>query len=234
MNEAAWPMSTGTVIERPSYLELALILLTGVLHVAIELAWGAGVHGLRAAWPERLYTASVTVIWCTYVLWRGVREPGLRSRWGFRLDNALPAFCTCLLFVIPATAILALYAIIVNRLAIPTTFWTALLLYPLYGIAQQFALQVLVTRNLRALISRQALRVFLVAAFFSAAHFPNQPLMTLTFIAGLGFTLVYEVHPNLWVVGIAHGFLGALAYHWVLGLDPGAEIIAVIQQAALR
>lgn len=227
-------MSTGTVIERPSYLELALILLTGVLHVVIELAWGAGVHGFRPAWPERLYTVSVTVIWGTYVLWRGVCEPGLRSRWGFRLDNALPAFCRCLIFVIPATAILALYAIIANQLPIPTTFWVTLPLYPLYGIAQQFALQILVMRNLRALISRQALRIFLVAAFFSAAHFPNQPLMVLTFIAGGGLTLIYEGYPNLWVVGMAHGFLGALAYYWVLGLDPGAEIIAVIQQAVLR
>lgn len=231
MNEAAWSMSTGTVIERPSHLELALILLTGVLHVVIELAWGAGVHGFRSAWPERLYTVSVTVIWGTYVLWRVVCEPGLKSRWGFRLDNALPAFCTCLVFVIPATALLALYALIANRLAIPTTFWIALLVYPLYGIAQQFALQVLVTRNLRALISRQPLRILTVAAFFSAAHFPNQPLMVLAFLAGGGLTLIYEVDPNLWVVGIAHGFLGALAYYWVLGLDPGAEIIAVIQQA---
>jgi len=117
-----------------------------------------------------------------------------------------------------------------GRLAIPITFWVALLLYPFYGLAQQFALQALIARNLRPVVRSQRLRILLAAALFSAAHFPNNVLMLLTLIAGLGFTWIYETHQNLWAVGMVHGLVGALAYYLVLGLDPGADIVAAVRQ----
>ena len=49
--------------------------------------------------------------------------------------------------------------------------------------------------------------------------------MVLTLGAGFFFTLIYRRHPNLWAVGILHGFLGALAYYLVLGEDPGGMVI---------
>ena len=213
-------------VEHASYVELVLILLTGAVHVVIELSWGAGVHGLRSAWPERTFNVSAVAMWGLYVLWRGMRQPRLWREWGFRQDTLRPAVRDCRMLVGVAVAGLLLYAQAANRLAIPPTFWVVLPLYPLYGIAQQFAVQALIARNLRGLVPREGMRIFLVGSCFGAAHFPNLPLMILTFVAGSGFAWSYSRSPNLWVLGVSHGFLGVLAYYWVLGLDPGAELIA--------
>jgi hypothetical protein len=105
------------------------------------------------------------------------------------------------------------------------TFWLVLLVYPVWGLAQQFALQALITRNLRPLVRPLPVRVSAASALFAAAHFPNLPLMGLVLIAGLVLTTVYEKSRNLWALGLVHGVLGAAAYYFVLGQDPGAAIL---------
>lgn len=216
-------------------LELWLIVLTGFGHVTVELLWGGAKDGVAlAGQPEQLYNLSAIILWGAYTVWRGIRTPGLFHAWGFRRDNLLPAFRCCLVLIGGAAAALALYGGLTSRWLLPRTFWIVLPLYPFYGIAQQFALQALITRNLRMLIPHRILRIVVVGVLFGAAHFPIQPLMILTFAAGLGFTWIYEEQPNLWVVGIAHGLLGALAYYLVLGLDPGAEMIAGFREMIAR
>ena len=217
-------------VDASSYPELFLIILTGVLHVSVELAWGAGMETSHPGRPEQLYNLLAVGLWGVYALWRAVRTPGLAHRWGFRRDNFLPALRACLVFVIPAAAAMIVAASLTGRLALPPTFWVVLLLYPLYGIAQQFALQALITRNLRALVRPRAPRVVVVAALFGAAHVPDGPLIGLTLLTGLVFTWIYESHPNLWAVGIAHGLLGALAYYLVLGRDPAADLLRTVGQ----
>ena len=215
--------------------ELGLIILTGILHVVVELVWG-GARGraVTAGRPEQIYNLIVAGLWGGYVLWRATTAQGVARLWGFRWDNFSPALRLSLCFSLLAAVPLVVYGSLMGRLALPATFWVALSLYPLYGIAQQFALQALMTRNLRVLIGPQSLRVLLVATLFSAVHFPNRALMILALIAGLGFTWIYEKHPNLSAIGIAHGLLGALAYYLVLGLDPGAEIVAAVHHAIPR
>jgi membrane protease YdiL (CAAX protease family) len=57
--------------------------------------------------------------------------------------------------------------------------------------------------------------------------------MLLTAPAGIVFTRIFEARPNLWAVGIAHGLLGALAYYIVMGVDPGAQMLSILQ-ASIR
>lgn len=218
---------------KPSYLELWLILSTGLLHVTIELAWGRPSGGMATAGlPEVIYNIVVAALWSCYVLWRVMKTPRLAYMWGFRRDNFYQALRPSLLFALLAATVLLPYGHVEGRLPFPATFWLVLLLYPLYGIAQQFALQVLVTKNLRELVTSRSLRVVVVASIFSMAHFPNYRLMSLVFPAGLAFTWIYEPHPNLWAVGIVHGVVGAMAYYLVLGLDPGAELLNAIVRLA--
>ena len=222
-------------IERPCYWELCLIILTGALHVVIELVWG-GTKGTlaTAGQPEQIYNLIVAGLWGCYVLWRMTTTQGMARVWGFRWDNFWQAFRPSLRFSLFASVPLVMYGGFMGRWALPATFWVALFLYLPYGIAQQFALQALITKNLRALIGPQSVRILLVAVLFSAVHFPNQSLMILALIAGLGFTWIYEQHPNLPAIGITHGLLGALAYYLALGLDPGAEILVAVRQMMSR
>lgn len=213
----------------PSYLELWLIVLTGFLHGVVELMWD-GRHG-KTLWlltPDQLYNLLASVLWSGYVLWRLATTPGIARAWGFRGDNFMNALGPSVLFVTCAAVLLLVYGKLTGRLVVPQTFWLALLLYPLYGIAQQFALQVLVAKNLRSLISTTWVRASVTGAIFSIAHFPNAPLMVLVAPVGLVFTLIYESRPNLWAVGLAHGLLGAMVYYMVLGLDPGAQILEIL------
>ncbi|MCF7855325.1 MAG: CPBP family intramembrane metalloprotease, partial [Candidatus Pacebacteria bacterium] len=165
--------------------------------------------------------------WGAYVVWRGFRNPDLRRVWGVRQDHFLPALKHSLLFAIPATLVLVMYGGARGRFPIPLTFWLVLVLYPLWGIAQQFALQALVTKNLRAVTRAPLARALCVAILFSLAHFPNAWLMVLVFPAGLVFTLIFERYPNIWAIGLVHGLLGSLAYYLVLGKDPGAELLGM-------
>jgi hypothetical protein len=127
-----------------------------------------------------------------------------------------------------ALMLIAAYGWWAGRPMPAATFWVTLALYPAWGIAQQFALQVLVTRPARYVVPDARWRIPAVAAVFSAAHYPNTELAALTLIAGVVFTALYENYGNLWAVGVLHGLLGATAYHVVLGDDPGRAILNVL------
>ena len=220
-------------LEAPSYPELWCILLTGLLHVVVELVWnqarGATIWLLT---PDQLYNFSAIGLWGVYGVWRLATTPGLARVWGFRKDNFIAALRPSLVFALCAGVLLMSYGSLAERSVVPKTFWLALAVYPLYGIAQQFALQVLVAKNLRTLVPTPLGRAGVTGAVFGLAHFPLVPLMLLTAPAGVVFTRIFESRPNLWAVGLAHGLLGAVAYYVVLGLDPGAQILEILTHPA--
>lgn len=214
--------------EGPCYRELVAAVLTGVGHVALEVA----VDGLRGAAetldrPQHFYNMAAVVLWGCYLLWRFFKVPGAGGVWGFRAEGFLRSMRDGAVFAAFAMVPLLICGKLNSRLPLPLTFWLVIAIYPVWGIAQQFALQALVTRNLRQLVPKLPFRVLAASTIFSAAHFPNYRLMILTFIAGLGFTWIYERHRNIWAIGIIHGILGAVAYYVVIGQDPGAEIISL-------
>ena len=209
-----------------SRIELILVLATGVGHVGLELA----ADGLRGAAetldrPQQVYNLAACVAWTVYLAVRAIRSPGILAAWGMRKGNFGSCLKTGLLFAVPASAALFAYGYVRGHLPLPPSFWLVALLYPAWGIAQQFALQALVTRNLRGVIGRRNRRVPCAGLLFSAAHFPNVALMFLTLPAGLLFTWLFERDRNLWAIGIVHGVLGAFAYYLVLGQDPGSELL---------
>jgi uncharacterized protein len=92
-------------------------------------------------------------------------------------------------------------------------------LYPIWGIAQQFLVLSLFAHNLDR-IGWPRRRVLLIAALgFACVHITNPPLVGATLVLGTWCTLLFFRHRNLWPLGIAHGVLGALFYRWVLGVD---------------
>lgn len=218
----------------PSYLELILIALTGILHMVVELIWPQGSGAtLPQLMPDQIYNFLMVGVWGGYVLCRLCRTRGIARAWGFRMDNFLAALQPNLAFGVTGGALMWLYGSAIGRGDIASTFWLALGLYPLYGVTQQFALQVLVAKNLRIPIPDPWVRAGMVGVIFSLAHFPVLPLMLLCAPAGVVFTRIFDTWPNLWAVGIVHGLLGALAYYIVLGVDPGAQVLSILQ-ASIR
>ena len=193
----------------------------GVLHVATEIVLSPRV--------ARQYNAVATAAILLYLGWRLSVTQNALHMWGFRGDNFWAALRLQLTFAVPAGVILYGLGLSQGTATLPRTFWLVLGLYPLWGIAQQFALQNLIARNLRDVVPDQMLRALAVALLFGLSHCPRRSLMVLTFVAGFFLTLIYEYQPNLWAVGCVHGVLGAMTIYIVLQEDPGAKFLGFVQ-----
>ena len=211
---------SGEYADKPCYPELAAIILVGALHVATEI--------ITSDATARLYNAIISVVFLCYLVWRARRSKDAVKAWGMRTDNFWQALREQLTFGAVGVAALLGFGIGTGTLPLPGTFWLILGLYPIWGIAQQFALQSLIGRNLKDLLSKPIAIAVVASALFATAHLPLVEYVILTAVAGVFLTLIYQRTPNLWAVGIVHGILGSLAVYIILRQDPGAGIWAFI------
>jgi hypothetical protein len=193
--------------------EVAAVVLTGCAHLFFE-------EVLHAKAPFIFLAAAA---WISYVVFRLRQDPALLRAWGFRLDGLGAAFAAPTLFSAAAAGSIAAVAAARGTLEANPHLLPILLLYPLWGITQQFLVQALVARNLEPAVPR-GLLVPIVASLFAIVHAPDAVLMAATFILGLFFTPMYLRWRNLIPLGLYHGILGALVYFWVLGRDPWREV----------
>ena len=201
---------------RPCYGELIAIVVAGGLHVAAEVT--------VSSTAARVFNVGVAIAFLFYVTWRAGSTRHMVHIWGMQFANFWPSLKFQLMFGLPAMALLVAYGIYSNSFPPPRTFWLAVILYPVWGIVQQFALQNLLVRNLRTVVRPRVARALLAAGFFGLAHVPLIPIVVLTFVGGFFLTWIYEHRPNLWAAGCVHGVLGAMAFYFVLGKDPGARL----------
>ena len=99
--------------------------------------------------------------------------------------------------------------------------------YPIWGSIQQFLTIGLLAGNLnefKSLKLNQALIIFITSVFFSIVHYPSIWLMIGTFILALFYGYVYLKAKNIYVLGLFHGWLGALFYYTVVNQDPFADV----------
>jgi membrane protease YdiL (CAAX protease family) len=194
--------------ERRGLWEAATVIATSAANFLAETVWHA----------KGPVVAAAAAGWLIYLLGRVRREPDLWRDWGFRTDNLGASLREASLAGAAALALIVPFAFWRGHFPPPPSFWAVAALYPLWGLAQQFLLNALLARNLRPFLGDRAV-VLTAAAFFSLAHAPDWPLMGLTFAIGLPWVWLYLRRPNLWVLGLWHGLLGAAAWYGVLGRD---------------
>ncbi|HEU4387829.1 MAG TPA: CPBP family glutamic-type intramembrane protease [Blastocatellia bacterium] len=117
------------------------------------------------------------------------------------------------------------YGLAHGRTTPPASFFWLALLYPIWGLAQQFVLCPLLYQNLNTLKLGRILATAASAVLFGLAHAPDWTLCGLTAASAVIWVRVYDRWPNLWCQGVSHGLLGALAYSYILGRDPWAELV---------
>lgn len=204
-----------------NYGELVGILVLGALHVIIELLFG-GVVAI-------LYTSAVVLFIIGYLTFRVAHGKRVLLReWGFKKENFLASFRFQLPYLVVITIVLFGVGIWLGNMPLPPSFFIVLLLYPLWGLAQQFALQNFLVRNLTSLLPNPFLRAVVSSLFFSLSHIPNTSLVLLSFFAGVFLTLIYTRVSNIWAIGITHGVLGTLAVYLVLGINPITQFNALL------
>ena len=207
---------------QPRFLELLAVVAIGTAHVSIEIATSVAV--------TRAFNVAAGIGLTVYLFWRAATVKGILRSWGMRRDNFWQALGVQLVFGVLAAACLTLLGLANGTVPLPRTFWIVCVSYPLFGIAQQFVLQNLITRNLATFVRRRVLLAFASALLFALSHIPRMSLTILALIAGFFLTFIYQRHPNLWAVGIVHGILAGLAFYVVLQQDPGARILEFLMR----
>ncbi|GJL62979.1 MAG: hypothetical protein NPIRA04_16330 [Nitrospirales bacterium] len=192
-------------------LELGAVAFTGVAHVVFQ--------GLDA---KGFFIVLASICWLTYVGCRVWQRPDHWRGWGFRTDNLKVALVWPTIVFMIAMVGMFLIAFSYGR-----DLWSAhipvlLLVYPIWGVLQQFLVQALGVSNMVQLFPRVSSWgiVLIGACLFSVVHYPHGWLMCATGLLACVFIPSYLQHRNLWVLGVYHGWLGTFFYLWVLNQDP--------------
>jgi membrane protease YdiL (CAAX protease family) len=175
------------------------------------------------------------ISWVSYIIFRGRQRPGILKYWGFRTDN----FKTVMRKVLPfgLLSVMPIIAIGLFQGTINVTWHIIpiLILYPIWGIIQQFLLIALTTGNVQDLQGQNFNKVIVIlfsAILFASVHYPFVWLMIGTFILALYYGWIYLNERNIYVLGLFHGWLGGLFYYAVLGRDPFLEMFGKLFPSA--
>ena len=169
--------------------------------------------------------------WTGYVIYQSRRSPGILRHWGFRKDNFREVLYKLLPFGVISIVSFVLVGILRDTLNLTWHIVPILLLYPLWGTIQQFLLIALVAGNwqdLKNTKSGYGYVVFISALLFGVIHYPYYWLMAGTFLLALLYGFIYLRSRNIFVLGIFHGWLGAIFFYTVVARDPFAEIFGKI------
>lgn len=196
-------------------LEIVATVLTAVAFPAYRLVIGG------TLW----FMIFVPLAWLVYLA-RAIRaDRSVLKEWGVRADNLGPALLRCAPFFLVGLLCLAGYRLWQGWFTPGWTFWVVFLLYPLWGLAQQFLVQAMVARNLRKLGLPVWSVVLLAGVGFGMVHVFHPELAVLCVGAGIVWTGLFLKTPNLIPLALAHGWLGTLAYYWILEMEPLQRVI---------
>lgn len=217
-------MGDGSGVRRVDLFALAATLATIGLHVALKLTTG------KLSVP---FIAGAVAFWAVFVVIRRWQDKDVFERWGFRRANlGSAAAASAIVFCVGALA-MAAYAGYRGDLEFPAHTLILFLVYPAWGIIQQFLALAIVVGNLDRLDPTHRARpatALASAALFAAIHFYDWRLAAATFFLELAAIPIYLRYRNLWPLGILQGWLGALFYLWVLGEDLWGETMRQLER----
>ena len=188
--------------------------------VALHLA-------LQSQKPNPVFIAGACLYWACFVAVRGFRHPRVFRQWGFRSENLLRASAIPAVLLGAAALALGAYAFAQGRFVLPLDAVLLFLLYPVWGLAQQFLALGVAVQNLELVpaLGRPWLLAVIGAALFGAVHAPDWWVVAATFLLELILVPVFLRYRNLWPLGVLHGWLGVLFYLLGLGRNVLAECL---------
>ncbi len=169
----------------------------------------------------------IFIFWTGYITWRVRHTPDIITAWGFRMDNFLETLKMVLPFGLLAIFSSILIGYYLDTIDLNWHIVPILLLYPLFGTLQQFLLMALVAGNLQSRNESQLKIMLISACLFSIIHYPDGWLVLGTFILALFYSYIYLRKRNLYVLGLFHGWLGAIFYYTVVEKDPFLEVFGL-------
>ncbi|WP_282043561.1 CPBP family intramembrane glutamic endopeptidase [Winogradskyella flava] len=165
--------------------------------------------------------------WSFYVFYRYKKDNNVLRDWGFRWDNFKSVLWLMLPFAIISMVSFFVIGYIQGSINMSWHIIPLLITYPIWGSIQQFLTIGLLAGNLKDLKRvrcNKGLIIFVTAIFFSIVHYPSIWLMIGTFILALFYGYIYLRAKNIYVLGLLHGWLGALFYYTVVNQDPFMDV----------
>ena len=172
------------------------------------------------------FIVAAIIFWVTYIIYRNRKNPGIIEYWGFRTDNFKSVLKKVLPFGIIALIVFISIGLYQDTINITWHIIPILILYPVWGIIQQFLLIALTAGNLQDYKGNHVPKwmiILIAALLFAAIHYPFIWLIAGTFILAVFYGWIYLKERNIYVLGIFHGWLGGIFYYTVLDRDPFLE-----------
>ncbi|MBN1790009.1 MAG: CPBP family intramembrane metalloprotease [Bacteroidales bacterium] len=205
--------------DKTAYFELAAVSLTVILKF-ILMDW----LSMRA-----FYIGGICLFWALYFYYRYSRNTAILKQWGFKRFNFRKSGLELLPFLLICICISVIYGVI-RKVSVPLNhILPVLVLYPVWGIVQQFMLVNILAenlRNLRTSLSGKFTVILLTSVIFSLVHYPVYLLMVFTLVMEVLFLKVYFKWRNLWAIGIAHGWAATFIICYILERDLWVELFA--------
>ena len=205
--------------QQPDWGAITGVALTIATHIAIKLVSDK---------PSVPFIAGASAFWFGFVLVRARQNKQAFRNWGFRADNLWPASAAAGIVFVAGLLALGGYAKSEGSLDFPLHTLVLFLIYPIWGVIQQFLALGIFFNNLEQIDVLRRRRLLLVvgtAAIFGLIHFYDWRLAAATFAFELIAIPLYQRFRNLWPLGILQGWLGALFYLWVLHEDLWLETL---------
>jgi uncharacterized protein len=180
--------------------------------------------GMRA-----FYITGTCLFWLGYVFYRYRKDNSILKLWGFKREYLLKSLYALLPFLGIIAVFSLLYGLYSGTRILNIHILPVLLLYPAWGIIQQFMLACIIARNLQfsAYFSRHTIQlIILVSLLFSVIHYPYLKLMGFALLMEIIFLFVYDRWRNLWALGLMHGWAATLVLFYFLHRDLWAELFA--------
>ncbi|MEM7104796.1 MAG: CPBP family glutamic-type intramembrane protease [Bacteroidota bacterium] len=165
--------------------------------------------------------------WVGYIFFRVRKDKSVLAKWGFTRQNLRSSFIVVSVFAFIGILSFIIYGSVTGKILWSWSVVPLMLLYPFWGIIQQFLILSLFSGNLDDLPNVNMPRWLLVvmtAVLFGILHYPIGLLIIGTTVLALFYTIVFLKYRNLWPLGLYHGILGALFYYLALGIDQFHEV----------
>ena len=206
-----------SISNRTRLLEVGAVILTAI-----------GKFIFMDALDARLpFVVAAIILWAGYIIYRSRRKAGIMKYWGFRIDNFGNVMRKVLPFAIAAVLACIGIGLYQNTINITWHIIPILILYPIWGVIQQFLLIALVAGNLQDIRARKLDNVsiiFISALLFGLIHYPFIWLMIGSFLLAIFYGWIYLRERNIYVLGLFHGWLGTLFQYTVVDRDPFVEM----------
>lgn len=173
------------------------------------------------------YIATATLFWVVYIFYQKRQHPDILQYWGLTTDHFGRTFVELLPLAVVSAGTFVLLGNHLGTNILSADVLPLLILYPFWGIIQQFIMIGVLAKNLSTLerVNLPTWGVVLVTALtFAVVHFPFFLLVIGTFLLALVYTTLYLKGRNLVVMGIYHGWLGAFFFFTVLERNPWQEV----------